>query len=228
MSWEDRRRSGAVDTVVRRTAHADDAKHRTDESTQLRRRARVLSPFAILAAVVLVVVAGGIAAAVVASHGGDRGPRAATASPSPTPGKASPSSQASVSADGSVRGTLVLTGTSTFRQLAFHDNPGTPPVSTAATMAFTCAGATCAVQDPACPSPTLARSGAGYRAQKVSRTGSSYGPLVDTTTCSLVLSGSQATYSVSNTGAYQGKDADHYSSVNPQSTTLTGTFTLNP
>ena len=95
-------------------------------------------------------------------------------------------------------------------------------------MAFSCAGATCTAQDAACPSSTLARGGAGYRSRTVTRKGSSYGPLVDTTTCSLVVSGEQATYTVSNTGAYQGTDADHYTAVNPQSTTLTGKFAVSP
>jgi hypothetical protein len=235
MSWEDRRTSGAVGTAVaavRGTAHADDAKHRSDESTALRTRARALSPAVILAAVVLLLVGGGVAAAVVASHGDGPGHRAAggspSAAPSPTPGKASPSSPTGAAADGSVRGTVVLTGTSTFRQLPFHDNPGTAPVSTPATMGFACDATTCTVQDPTCPTSTLARSGAGYRARTVTRKTSSYGPLVDTTTCSLVVSGGQATYSVSNTGAYQGTDADHYEQVNPQSTTLTGKLTLTP
>jgi hypothetical protein len=233
MSWEDRRTSGTAGTIARRSAHSDDAKHRTDETTRSPQRARRLSPtrgVAIVVAVVVVVVAGGVAVAV-ARHGGDPGSRAA-GTRSPAPGGESPSRQdgtaTGVAADGSVRGTLVLTGTSTFRQLPFHDNPGTPPVSSPATMAFTCAGATCTVQDVACPTSTLARGGAGYRARTVTRKGSSYGPLVDTTTCSLVVSGGQATYSVSNTGAYQGTDANHYAAVNPQSTTLTGKFTVNP
>jgi hypothetical protein len=91
-------------------------------------------------------------------------------------------------------------------------------------MGFICSGAACTVQDPACPHPRLIGGGGTYRSRTVTRHSSPYGPLVDTTTCSLKVSAGRATYSVSNAGAYKGKDADHSAQVDPQSSTLTGTL----
>ena len=226
MSWDDRRAPGAAVTAVRQTAHSDDAKHRVDERTTVHPRPRWLVP-ALVGAVVLILVVGGTVAAV-AHHGTHDRKQVAGSSPAPagtqsSTGTRDPTPSASVAPDGSLDGTLVLTGTSVFVQHPFHDNPGTKAVSRPGTMTFQCTESTCTVQDALCPTPTLSRTGGGYRSRTVTR----QGPLTDTTTCSLVTSGAVATYSVANTGAYKGTP-DHYTSINPQSTTLTGKLEATP
>ena len=67
MSWDDRRGAGAVATAVRQTAHSDDAKHRTDETTHLRARAKWVVPVAVGVAVLL--LGGGVAVAVAKTNG---------------------------------------------------------------------------------------------------------------------------------------------------------------
>ncbi len=75
MSWDDRRTVRGVATIARQAAHSDDAKHRPDETSHLRPRARWVVPVAIGVAVLLL-GGGAVAVALTAAR---RRPAAASA-----------------------------------------------------------------------------------------------------------------------------------------------------
>jgi hypothetical protein len=145
MSWDDRRTAGAVGTIARQAAHSDDAKHRADETTHLRPRARWVAPVAIGAAVLLL-GGGATAVALTGSRGG--GGHQASASPGPTASKSSSSSPTPRQPTGAtVAGhTFTLSGSMHTVVRAFHGAAGSVGDHDN-TFTFTCGSSSCSGKD---------------------------------------------------------------------------------
>jgi hypothetical protein len=220
MSWDDRRGAGAVGTLVRNTAHSDDAKHRVDEHSNLRQRAKWLVP-ALVGAVLVLVGAGSTAAVMTSRHDGGPAGSAAQSHRGGTPSGGGTSTKKGLGADGSLSGKLTITGTSHGFQKPYLGSPGSSHEATT-TLVFNCSGTRCTGGLPGIKD-VLTKVGPGsYRLSEQLSDQSAHGELRYTRTATLTVAGASASYGDVSSGAFVGSPPHDYAAHPPQGFTLTG------
>ena len=224
MSWDDRRTTGAVTTAVRQEAHSDDAKHRRDERTHVRARAKWVAPVAVGAAVVL--VGGGAAIALTSRHAKGESlnagahPRQGT-STSPS---ASATGSSSATTPAGVGGrSFTLSGRAHTIVKAFHGTPGSVRDGPL-TFTFTCSATGCTTTTLEGAPVTLQALGGGQYAVQLRQHDAAPPPAdyqetfrlgVHGLTARYVITVPKGVYVVSRSGLSE-------TIISPRTTTLTG------
>lgn len=126
MSWDDHRTVGALGTVARKRAHSDDAKQRSDDSSNLRPRAKWVVP-AVVAGVVILLIGG--TAVAMTTRGHDAG------------GSGDPSTASGENGDAKEGGTANAGTDDATTSTRVEGTIGKSPLS----FDLACAGATCTV-----------------------------------------------------------------------------------
>jgi hypothetical protein len=220
VSWDDRRTTGGVGTIARQAAHSDDAKHRADETTHLRPRARWVVPVAVGAAVLLI-GGGATAVALTASRGGG-GHQASGSRRASTSKGSTPSGGSARSGGAAVAGhTFTLSGSMHTVVRPFHGAAGSGGDHDT-TLTFTCGPSSCSGSDLFGQPVVLSAAGTdGYLLVRHESDPQIQGSLDYVQTFRLTIHGKSATYVITVPKGAINERANGEDIAQPRTSTLT-------